>query len=168
MSGKYAIAMIDLKTKKSNVIKYSDQKISQINWVGTSLFFMKNDGVDNLETFNLYLLNPLSLEQKTISQIASPGSVSSFSVSENSGFITFDVLKDQTSDLFLVKNDGTNLVQITKDGQSFAPLFLPGSTQIVFGKINQGLFKINIDINNFPTIKLIDFKDKINKIYTWR
>ena len=136
----------------SEKIRQSIKTDSGIYFIGTNLSFYN------------------SKTGKTIDLVSTPANyvVSDFSLSPSGQLLAIDLLNTTTGDnnIEICDSTGSNLLQITSDGQSYFPVFSPDSTQIAFWQKGDAIYKINIDKTG--KTKIINYIGIINKIFAWR
>lgn len=164
-SDKINLKTIDLQ-RKSTTLFEGINRISRLVTLKDKIvvMFLDSNDVANLGYFDIKLpskINPLT-------DLKKPFSVVSFDLSFDAKQITYqtqDTLQ-KTNDLYIMKTDGSNLLQLTNDGKSFSPIFSPDGTKIAFYTKDSGIYTITA--LKTEKNKILNEESQINNLILWR
>ncbi|MEI6040198.1 MAG: hypothetical protein WCP93_02510 [Candidatus Berkelbacteria bacterium] len=131
-------------------------------------YLMQSGSLYNLRTLNDTFNVFDTKKAMNITNLSKPYSVINFSVSQDNNLIVFQVQNTNTTknDIEICKTDGSNLTQLTNDGESYFPVFSPDNTRIGFWRKNSGIYTMKTDGTDLK--KVFNFDQNINQIYAWR
>jgi len=164
----YSLVKYSAFTQKAETVKQTETKVAQLKWENHVIYFLQSTQINGAEAINLFGLNMTNKQQTMISAVGNQNNVAGFDISTNGDSIIIEESSpvDGKSDLFICQSDGSNLLQITKDGKSALPVFLQNSEEIVFWKKGSGLYKTSVGQNQ-PE-KILNIQNNIEQIFAWR
>ena len=140
-------------------------EVSQIAQTEEGYIYLAKDG----ESVNLFQLGLKSENIFRITDLIAPKKVSQFQLDNNKKQIVYEVQEGNKSDIYLVKTDGTNKIQLTLDGLSREPVIKPSGEDVAFRRASDGIYVIRIDKSSEK--KILNFTEsgetKI-KLLLWR
>lgn len=165
--GKFYLSIIDLKIGKLIGEKVFDYRIGGLEWAQTEVFYLAESGLDN-KMANLYVFEIGSGNAKPVTNLSDPFTIESFTVSDSGNFIALIESNNQTAEqnIFILNTVNLSLRQLTTDNKSYLPLFLPGTSQLVYCIKDDGVFKASLESDQRP-VKILEFKQTINQMSSW-
>lgn len=150
-----------VKLDNREIKEVQSGEFTEVSWDKTSeIFFLKKEQ-DNLNLFRSDGQGSL----KKLTDIIAPKKVSYFSLDGQGQKIVYEVKDGSAADIYLIKADGTNLIQLTSDGKSSQPIFAPDSQKIAFLRQNEGIY--NLDIATFKEEKILNLTKPIHQLLLW-
>jgi len=167
-SEKYALLKFNLNNFKTEIIKQGNYRMEQLHLSGVYLFYIKKQIINGKNTADLINLNLETKKEKGISLVGENNIINNYDLSQNAEFVIMEIrnTSDNTSNLSIAKFDGSNLLQLTTDGASSLPVFMTNSTEFVYWKKGDGLYKTSA--NQFKPVKFINLLNNVEQIFAWR
>ncbi|MBM2821185.1 MAG: hypothetical protein HW405_945 [Candidatus Berkelbacteria bacterium] len=119
----------------------------------------------NHDNSKLLTVNSDGSAQTPLTDLASPKTVSSFSIDQNGEQIAYTVKDNGTQNIYMVNTDGTNRFQITQDNLSSQGIISPTGDEVGFFKQNDGIIITNI-LKSIPR-KVTNLSGDV-KLLNWR
>jgi len=159
-----SLQSLDLNRKKDKLWEGVGQ-IQKVIWLPQTIVFSLQETKDNQLTVNLYSLE--NQTKKPLTDVAFPKIISDFQVSADKTYLVFEIEDTQTkkTDLYLEKSDGTNILQLTDDGQSLQAVFSPEGNKITYWLKGSGIYLMNI--NKTSNQKILNDEEGAIKILLW-
>jgi len=164
INSKNVIKILDEKSINDFLVQ--DDTIKQLEYLKNTLIFSQIPK-DSIAT-NILSIALADKKITPLTDFAAPKTVSDFAVSLDGQNLVFTGHDNQThqNDIYILKTDGTDLLQLTTDGKSSEPVFSPKSDQIAYWSKNVGIFIIKT--NKANPQKILNSESPIDKILTWR
>lgn len=143
-------------TNASNIL---NMEISQIVSTENGYIFI---GLKN-NAHNIYSSNLEGKNIAPLSDLESPKNVSSFKYNPKSENIVYEVKENDISNIYSVKLNGSNRIQLTFDGVSSNPLISPSGDKFAFLKAFDGIYLSGISNNN--PIKISNSYQNVNLLF---
>jgi len=161
-----AIYQVDTN-KKLEKLWEGQGKINKIIAVKDKIIFSQQEKNSDDANINLNILALSDNKKQAITDLSFPKQAANFETTINGDYIVLET-KDKSqakSDLYLLKNDGTNLLQLTDDGLSSQAVFSPDGSKIAFWVQGDGIYIMNI--NKSQRQKILNNQESIYKILIW-
>jgi len=152
--------------KKLDKLWEGPGQINKITGLKDKVIFSLTESGEN-PNINLNLLTLSDKQKKAITNLTLPKQVKNFQLSLNGDYLVAEVAEkdQQKSDLYLLKSDGTNLLQLTDDGRSSKAVFSPEGSKIAFWVKGDGIYIMNINKNQRQ--KILNYEENIDQILRW-
>ena len=164
-NNKTSFKLIDLNKKSSNLFEGANQ-ITKMEVLSDRIIvrFLDSDATANLG----YLMLDKPEKIVPITDLKAPSTIINFDLSPDSQQIVYQAQNTnlKTNDLYIINVDGTNLLQLSTDGQSQSPIFSPDTKKIAFYVKGSGIYTMNSSKNN--KTKILNEEKTINNLILWR
>jgi len=148
-----------LDVTKAEVSQKLAIEMSQVSWDKTVEIFYLSGG-------NLFRIKEGTADPQAITNIQDPKKVAKFEIDPQGQNIVYQINDGSSSDIYLAKTDGTNIIELTNTKNASQPLLSRDGNQVAFLRQNDGIYVI--DSNKTAETKILNLPEKIDYLLLWR
>jgi len=130
----------------------------EVSWQATEIIYLSQG--------NLFRLKEGTTDPQAITNIQEPKKVAKFEIDPQGQNIVYEINDGSSSDIYLAKTDGTNIIELTNMKNATQPMLSPDGNQVAFLRQNDGIY--TIDANKTAEAKILNLPEKIDYLLLWR
>jgi Tol biopolymer transport system component len=132
------------------------------------LFFIDSKSLEGKLHTDINLVNFSDSKKTSIIDIYTPQKIVNFNISPDEQFIVYELnnLTTKQSNLYQIRTDGINLLQLTDNGVSSNAIFSPVGNYMAFYYANMGVYQISM--SDYQKKNIFKTSEIIDKLIIWR